>query len=985
MRSRISLFVFTCCLLGGLIAQPASAADSKPFDGQPEQIQLRVQPTPDAAPAEPDYVSGITRTGEPFTHLLLRREAKVPSGGALSMQIRVSADGESWTDWGQAPDDPDLWVPSDGPNVAWSDTIAVGAVAQFWQVRAFYTSAPDGAAPALSKIDVNTVDTRLSPQQSAVQSEAFARAGQSRASGISKPAVVSRSAWGSPDGQSSRATPAYYAVNHMVVHHTADSSTLTGKEQSWADRVRAEWTFHTITRGWGDVGYNYLIDPNGVIYEGRAGGDDAVGFHDTANYGSMGVSVIGTYTSSAPSTAAQQSLVSLLAWKASQKKIDPLGSSFYYGCSISAYCKPVTGTSVIANIAGHRQVTPGHTTCPGDAFMAILPSIRQQVQNRLSGQGDTATDNGDLQVDEVESSFTSVGDWHTAACGEGGSTQWTYATDAQAESTNMGTWKPNIPKAGTYRVYVSIPQGCGIASPPYATGKASYTIHVKSGEEYTRVVDQNTADQWVDLGAYDFGAGQGGWVVLSDMAEPFAQQKVIFFDSVKWVAEDTANTNPSLVSVSLTGPDASKPGQVPSGGLLKVSFTIKNSGSTTLSTQEPQATLSPDGARYNDASSGTDDSYVYDEGECFIGDSTGSYGAFPKESSSFRLALGPKNLADVSLSCAGAVGSDATGYYPWRWGLNGPLAPGETRTVTGYIRMRNPGTTSRTITLQAGLVQEYVKYYATSVAATSITVTPEQSAPALAELGGDGAARAQVYRMASIPANFLARTSNPLSIATGEQLGSFAWNGAPTDWGTGGPVSGATDSFVVQQTRAFSAPTAGEYTFRTTSDDGSWLWVDGQLVVNNYGLHDSENIVDGKITLSAGVHTLGFKYFERSGGAAAGYTMARPGSEVFELIPDATAGGALALGGTFVQTPSIALAAEDLGGLGVAKLSYRLNGGPWVDSTDRLAKLGSLANGSYTLSYAATDAAGNSAERSISFVVDSTKPYYRTYVPAVMR
>jgi hypothetical protein len=66
--------------------------------------------------------------------------------------------------------------------------------------------------------------------------------------------VVSRTGWGSPDGQGSRAQPSYYPVNHLVVHHTADSSTLLPGEPNWAARVRAEWSFHSITRGWGDVG-----------------------------------------------------------------------------------------------------------------------------------------------------------------------------------------------------------------------------------------------------------------------------------------------------------------------------------------------------------------------------------------------------------------------------------------------------------------------------------------------------------------------------------------------------------------------------------------------------------------------------------------------------------------------------------------------------------------------------------------------------------
>src|SRR3712207_4826335 len=98
---------------------------------------------------------------------------------------------------------------------------------------------------------------------------------------------MSRTAWGNPQGEEAPdAPPRFRTATHLVVHHTAQSNTLTSSEPNWAARVRATWSFHTYSRGWGDIGYNWLIDPNGVIYAGRAGSNDptrdAVGFHDTA-------------------------------------------------------------------------------------------------------------------------------------------------------------------------------------------------------------------------------------------------------------------------------------------------------------------------------------------------------------------------------------------------------------------------------------------------------------------------------------------------------------------------------------------------------------------------------------------------------------------------------------------------------------------------------------------------------------------------------
>ncbi|MBC8077868.1 MAG: N-acetylmuramoyl-L-alanine amidase, partial [Chloroflexales bacterium] len=487
---------------------------------------------------------------------MLRWDATVPVTYGLTMQVRASFDGASWTGWGEAPQNPDLWQPADGPNAYWSQTIYAGEGAQFYQVRAVATAAPDGALPVLRSVQVDTVDARFGSAerkaQSAEQADAdaaiaavdaaMAQDGSALSalrSALSKPGVISRSGWNCPDGQGSRVRPVYYPVNHLVVHHTADANTLSGSEQNWGDRVRAEWSFHTFSRGWGDVGYNYLIAPNGQIYEGRSGGDDAVAFHDTGNYGSMGVVLIGTYATTQPPAAAQESLVGLLAWKADQKDIDPLGRSYYYGCAVSQYCKPYAPGAIVENIAGHRQVTPGHTSCPGDAALAILPSIRNQVRARMLGGTPTQpppSDNGDLIIDELEAGFArSNATWYEMACGSGGHSFYTYATDRAAQSTNSATWRPTIPATGTYRVYAHVPQNCGLGTPPYASARASYRIRSASGD-VTRTIDQNTAEEWVDLGSYSFSAGTDGAVELRDLTgEPYSQRKVIFFDSVKWV------------------------------------------------------------------------------------------------------------------------------------------------------------------------------------------------------------------------------------------------------------------------------------------------------------------------------------------------------------------------------------------------------------------------------------------------------------------
>jgi hypothetical protein len=793
--------LLAAALLVPLLAPSARSSAQTSADRPPDQVALQPRQAPGVAAAS-GYTSPPTEAAHPFTHLLLRREAGVPVGAELALFVRASVDGAAWSDWSAAGENHDLWLESDGPDVEWSATIAVGALARFWQVRVEYTPAPDGALPELRRIDVNTVDASGPAAPAAPPIGTLAA--------LAKPPVVSRTAWGNPDGQGSRAAPAYYPVNHLVVHHTADSNSLLPGEPDWAARVRAEWRFHTYTRGWGDVGYNYLIDPNGVIYEGRAGGDDAVAFHDTANYGSMGVVLIGTYSNVRPTGAAQDALVGLLAWKAGQKQIDPLGSSYYYGCDISKYCRPFNAGAVVPNIAGHRQVTPGHTTCPGDEGMAILPGVRERVRQLLGGGG-----------------------------GGGG---------GAAEISRV---------------------------------------------EYDRTT-------------------------------------------------------------------------LASGELLKVTFTVRNTGDVALHGQSPRVDLSAGGG-LNDLNNG----YVYDQDECFGGNVSGSYPAYPKEDGRFRVVLGTPGWDARDNGCV-----DLTSDYPWRWGLNGDLAPGQEQTIVGYVRFRVPGTYA----LQAGLVQEYVRYHQQGVGAASVTVTPERIAPADASYDELLRPLARVYRLGAIPDNFLARTRNPLSIPRGEYVGSFAWDGSFVDWWDSGPF-GMADQYLVEQTRSFLASSSGEYIFRTTSDDGSWLWVDGQPVVVNNGLH-SVGDSTGTLWLGAGVHVVSFKYFERTGYAAAGYDFQPPGEGAFRALPDGLGGGAPSFGGTFVEYPSLALTADDQGGVGVSYIRWSWDGVNWQDSPGGVLALGRLANSGYRLRYQSVDGAGNAGEtRELAFVVNTNLPLTRRYLP----
>ncbi len=156
-------------------------------------------------------------------------------------------------------------------------------------------------------------------------------------------------------------------LRKIVVHHTDmeikdyDQSGAID-ESDYKAAVRSIYYFHTISRDWGDIGYNYLIDPAGHIYEGRAGGDMAIAAHTLCkNNGSLGIALLGNFQNETPTTAALQALQSLIKAKSQTYNIDTQGMSLFYG-------------DLLPNIIGHRNVRA--TSCPGEQLYNLLPVLR---------------------------------------------------------------------------------------------------------------------------------------------------------------------------------------------------------------------------------------------------------------------------------------------------------------------------------------------------------------------------------------------------------------------------------------------------------------------------------------------------------------------------------------------------------------------------------------------------------------------------------
>ncbi|MCP3422926.1 family 16 glycoside hydrolase [Nocardioides pinisoli] len=105
------------------------------------------------------------------------------------------------------------------------------------------------------------------------------------------------------------------------------------------------------------------------------------------------------------------------------------------------------------------------------------------------------------------------------------------------------------------------------------------------------------------------------------------------------------------------------------------------------------------------------------------------------------------------------------------------------------------------------------------------------------------------------------------------------------DWRSPSDFGGLQDNFVVEALANLSVETGGTYRFRLTSDDGSRLTIDDQVVVDHDGLH-GDTAMEGSVTLTAGaVHALRVDYFEAGGGERLTLEWMPPGATTFSLVP----------------------------------------------------------------------------------------------------
>ena len=186
------------------------------------------------------------------------------------------------------------------------------------------------------------------------------------------PPIVPRSTWGA-DESIRRNEPEYApSVRLAIVHHTAGPNGYSPSQA--AAIMRGIQLYHVKSNGWNDIGYNFLVDRYGTVYEGRFGGVErnVIGAHARGfNTGSVGVAVIGTFESEGIPAVAEASLEQLLAWRLDLAHVDPLSSLTVVSGGSERF--PAGVPVILRAVSGHRDT--GLTQCPGDRLYAQLGSI----------------------------------------------------------------------------------------------------------------------------------------------------------------------------------------------------------------------------------------------------------------------------------------------------------------------------------------------------------------------------------------------------------------------------------------------------------------------------------------------------------------------------------------------------------------------------------------------------------------------------------
>jgi hypothetical protein len=382
-------------LLGALasvlvVPSTVSAPAARPHPVSPEVDELRLAGVDAAALAE-------LRKQDPAAHpvVLTSRRATpafrllgvswIPGAAAPRIDVTVRThDERGWSPWRDLEVEDVTASPRGAlqPEDAVGDTRAgteplYSGPSSGVQVR---VDLVDGLLPADLRVDL------VDPGTSAADSGVGAASVSSAAAAVTQPPIVTRAQWGADESLRGGFAGYGETIKAAFVHHTTGASDYTSAEVP--GMIRAIYAYHTQTLGWSDIGYNFIVDRFGRLYEGRWGGIDkpVIGAHTGGfNTDTVGVAALGDYEADPVPAAVEAGFGQVLGWKLGLHGRDPYGRTTLVSGGGASSRYPIGQVVEFDVVSGHRDAS--FTLCPGRYLYPRLPVLRSEAATYMGQPG----------------------------------------------------------------------------------------------------------------------------------------------------------------------------------------------------------------------------------------------------------------------------------------------------------------------------------------------------------------------------------------------------------------------------------------------------------------------------------------------------------------------------------------------------------------------------------------------------------------------
>jgi hypothetical protein len=364
---RILLATATALVLGAALALAAPGLSVRPYAPDAVEFELAAPAAPARVAARGGVVSAPLEAPKRFNLVGL----SWTSAAEPAIALRARRDGGDWTRWTPATGDARR-----GRTLSTSAPVWVGE-ADWVQYRI------SRRVPGLRLHFVNTTGTATAADRLLTRLRRAAHAAVARVApawgATARPRIRPRADWGAEQCPTRGVT--YGSVRAAIVHHTVTANEYSRAQSPAA--ILAVCRYHRNTNGWNDIGYNFVVDRFGQIWEGRAGGvDEAVVGSQAQGYNAQttGIANLGTFTSVPQTDAAIAAMARLVRWKLANHGAPTYGTTSLTSAGGSHARYPYGHTRRFQRVLGHRDA--GRTACPGEQLHYQIPELRERIGER---------------------------------------------------------------------------------------------------------------------------------------------------------------------------------------------------------------------------------------------------------------------------------------------------------------------------------------------------------------------------------------------------------------------------------------------------------------------------------------------------------------------------------------------------------------------------------------------------------------------------